>query len=109
MIRCLPPRDLFTSKQWEYKPTKELTRNQKNSWPHYKWLRATHDRYSGLAMNALQSFLDINFQYSSFRQLAYEEEILNKCLDKPKLFHAYIRGKKVGCLTVGYLYNVDIQ
>ena len=80
------------------------------SWNHYKQLRAAHGRNSILANDALQSFLNLNYQYRNYaihKQISYEVNILENYCVKPKVFHSYIRGKKVGCPSVGPLGDAD--
>ena len=73
-------------------------------------MRLAHGRHSTLTSEALQAFLDLNYQFRNFsiqQQISYEEDILNNFSAKPKVFHSYIRGKKVGCPSVGPLGNGD--
>ena len=109
------PRKVYSSssqpyKTWEYKPPKALATSRRVSWNHYKQLRAAHGRNSILANDALQSFLNLNYQYRNYaihKQISYEVNILENYCVKPKVFHSYIRGKKVGCPSVGPLGDAD--
>ena len=97
-------------KPWEYKPPRAFINSRKNNWNHYKEMRAVYGRNSVLASEALQTFLDVNYQYRNYstqKQISYEEDILNNYSVKPKVFHSYIRGKKVGCPSVGPLDDAD--
>ena len=55
---------------------------------------------------ALQDFFLVNRKTKQFAresQVKYERKITNELVSNPKLFHSYLRRKKVGCPSVGPL------
>ena len=107
---CRPNTNSISNKPWEHKPPKELSTSRRQAWKYYKELRTLHGRNSQMATDALQAFLEINFNYRNYtthRQIAYENQILSNFSTNPKPFHSYIRSRKVGCPSVGPLSSPD--
>jgi hypothetical protein len=91
---------------WSTRPPHRLKVGRSRAWHHYRQCRSTLGRNDEHSVAALRVFLDINFQYRNFvrhSRAQYEQHLADKLADAPKLFHAYIRRKKVGCLSVGPL------
>ncbi len=71
--------------------------------------RANHGRNSAQAVSALD-FLNYNFYYRRFAlksQSNYEFYLKDSLPKNPKVFHSYIRRKKVGTPSVGPLKDVN--
>ena len=93
---CRPP--------WPSRPPISLTRQCQNAWSVFKELRSRFGRTSDAAASALDTFLALNKQRRDFSvrsQAAYENSLIVRLPDNPKLLHSYIRNKKVGRPTVG--------
>ena len=89
---------------WLKKPPSSLISRRHIAWQSYKKSRREHGRRSPDAVAAYASFRLINSRYRSFTvscQAAYEESLMLRSKDDPKLLHSYIRNKKVGSPAVG--------
>lgn len=91
---------------WERNIPPHLSRGRTNCWREYKALRAQWGRQSHQALQALYRFNTKNLELKYLmlnRRIDYEVGLLNQYKEKPKLFHAYIRGKKTCRPKVGPL------
>ena len=89
-----------------FKPPRELVRARSTSWAHYKNIRSVHGRRSREATAALASFQEINCSFRGFYNrevISYEQSVAADLKTNSKLFHKYIRSKKVGNPSVGPL------
>ena len=89
---------------WPSRPPASLTRRCQDAWRAFKEIRCRFGRTSDAAASALDIFLGLNKQRRDFSvrsQAAYENGLVGRLTDNPKLLHSYIRSKKVGRLTVG--------
>ncbi len=83
-----------------------LKAERKVAWQAYKLNRSIHGRKSQQAVLALNQYLLINTTYRNLfvkSQIDYENSLSAKSDYSPKIFHKYIRGKKVGTPSVGSL------
>ena len=95
---------------WPVKPPPYLKRRRSVLWAQYKAARSRTGRHSVEAREVLQRFLDVNFQFRTFAinaQRNYEKSLVDNELHDTKLFHAYIRNKKVARVGVGPLKSHD--
>ena len=91
---------------WRQRPPGSLIRHRSNCWHAYKAARSSHGRRSPITVQALLNFNAANADVHNFQRLSqasYESSLVRQMKEKPKLFHAYIRHKKVGRNTVGPL------
>ena len=91
---------------WPCNPPPRLLRQRSALWNEFKRVRTSHGRRSSEATETLNEFRVVNehihnFQLSS--QGSYEQSLLTKMKDDPKLFHSYIRHRKSGRTSVGPL------
>ena len=106
--RYIPTKDNPNPSQlpWPIKPPPALKRLRSNLWSEYKLLRRLHGRTSPLASEKLNQFLETNHQYRNYaiiKQSQYESSIADQLTTNPKVFHAYIRRKKVNPPNIGPL------
>lgn len=95
---------------WPVKPPLSLKRRRQIAWSQYKRLRCQLGRHSEDTNDALLQFLAINFQYRNFamnKQVEYERSLVDSMVHNPKVFHAYIRNRKVNKVGVGPLKSDD--
>ena len=91
---------------WNLNPPRALVRAKHNAWIEYKETRSTNGRTHPSALLAWQAFEDANIDIKMFAinsQIDYERKVATQLNTKPKLFHSYIRHRKVGKPTVGPL------
>jgi hypothetical protein len=91
---------------WCVNPPRILKGDRSRAWHTYKVLRARHGRFDDRAAGALVEFNNLNFQlrhYVRNSRSQYENSLIERYKDAPKLFHAYIRKKKKGRIGVGPL------
>ena len=92
---------------WPSRPPGSLTRWRSVCWRNYKSARRVHGRGSTMAKEALLRFNNANADVHRFHlrsQAQYESSLIRRMKENPKLFHSYIRHKKVGRTSVGPLY-----
>ena len=97
---------------WLAKPPPALKRRRCRMWKHYKTVRSQTGRHSAEANVALQQYLDVNYQYRTFvinKQHEYEHSLVDNMVHDSKLFHSYIRSKKVAKVGVGPLKTPEGQ
>ena len=83
-----------------------LIHERQRAWQNYKSTRGQLGRTCSTTRLAYQSFSDVNKCCRNFAvrsQATYEENLIEKFTETPKVLHAYIRKKKVGRPTVGPL------
>ncbi len=98
-----------TNLPFPMKPPPQLKRLRSTLWSHYKFMRQSHGRNSDIATKALNDFLVTNYQYRNFSissQINYESSLVDQLTSNPKVFHSYIRRKKVGRPTIGPLKSL---
>ena len=99
-------RDRARKSPWQLNPPRSLLRERSRLWQLYKDSRATHGRSSPLLLQAWQKFVDVNTQVKNFAissQIAYEKRIASMLKTDPKLFHSYLRHRRVGRPNIGPL------
>ena len=97
-ITCTPP--------WSTRPPTSLINRRHLAWSKYKSARKQLGRHSGLARSSYATFANLNQQcktYAVKAQAQYEESLILRSQDHPKLLHSYLRKKKTGRPTVGPL------
>ena len=91
---------------WSTRPPNSLISRRQYAWSQYKNARRQLGRHSAEAHGQYSAFSKLNYQcltYAVKAQAKYEEDLVLKSSDQPKLLHSYIRKKKVSRPTVGPL------
>ena len=91
---------------WSTRPPNSLISQRQCAWSQYKNARRQLGRHSVETHGQYSTFSKLNYQcptYAVKAQAKYEEDIVLKSTDQPKLLHSYIRKKKVSRPTVGPL------
>ena len=99
-------RDRVRKSPWQLNPPRSLLRDRSRLWQLYKDSRGTNGRSSPSTLLAWQNFVDINNQVKNFAissQITYEKKIANMLKSDPKLFHSYLRHRRVGRPNIGPL------
>ena len=89
---------------WSTNPGRALMQRKRAAWSSYKEARASNGRRSPQATAAWSNFQSVArdvkmFSYNS--QKTYERGVVSQINDNPKLFHSYLKHRKVGKPTVG--------
>ena len=104
---CIPLKPQGDRKPpWSTRPPTGLINRRHSAWSRYKAARAQLGRHSVEACSSYANFAGINQQcrtYAVRAQAKYEEDLILRSQEQPKLFHSYIRKKKVGRPSVGPL------
>ena len=90
---------------WSLKPPTRLIKQRATAWQTYKRVRREEGRNSDAAHESLNVFHEVNAVYRNYSLVSrrnYELELIGRP-DNRKLFHSYIRHKKVGRPAVGPL------
>ena len=90
---------------WAMRAPPALARERSEAWLAYKRVRGAEGRNSASALERLHIFSELNRHYRKFSidsRKKYECYLL-KWPDNRKLFHAYVRNKKIGRPAVGPL------
>ena len=98
-----PPRN---KPPWPTRPPTSLIHERQRAWSNYKSTRGRLGRSSDTTRLAYRSFSEVNKCCRNFAvrsQATYEESLIKRFRENPKVLHAYIRKKKVGRPTVGPL------
>jgi hypothetical protein len=93
---------------WSVRPPHEMKVRKAHAWNEYKISRGGFGRNDHRTLEALAVFHDINHQFRNYvlaSRSQYEEYLMHRYSESPKLFHAYVRRKKKGRLGVGPLRN----
>lgn len=111
LIRELVPVKRPTEQRppWPTRPPGSLLRLRSILWNNYKLARREHGRRSISAAEALSQFNVANASIHKFHvtsQAEYESSLIHRMKENPKLFHSYIRHKKIGRTSVGPLYTI---
>ena len=100
----LKPEQKRSDCPWFKRPPTSLISHRHTAWEQYKNARRRFGRRSQDASAAYDAFQSLNKRYRNFTvscQSDYEENIVFRSKENPKLLHSYIRNKKVGRPTVG--------
>ena len=103
--RYVPTRKLKPSVPWRVHPPRSMKRVQKNAWAAYRGVRNRLGRQHPLSQVALEEFNRANAALRSFSfasRCSYEEDLIARVGEAPKLIHSYVRWKK-GRPTIGPL------
>ena len=102
--RYVPVSRASAKPPWTLNPPRSLLRDKNEKWRRYKEVRSQHGRQHSLTLSAWQEFMSANILVKNFAiqsQSEYEKSICRQMKTNPKLFHSYIRHKRVGRPTVG--------
>jgi hypothetical protein len=105
VARFVPSRD-GNAVPWSRSPPGWLSQLRSDAWSRYKSARAVFGRREVRVLEALENYKEVNFRYRNFEVFSrcnYEESLIRRINVAPKLFHSYIRHKKVSRPTVGPL------
>ena len=106
VVALVPEKKPVERPPWRVRPPGSLIRRRSRHWHDYKAARSLHGRRSPITSQALSAFNAANADIHSFQvrsQANYESSLILRMKEKPKLFHAYIRHKKVGRTSAGPL------
>lgn len=95
---------------WSVRPPSRLLQERSHAWQEYKSLRSTFGRVDDRTVLALGIFNELNHRYRNYSihsRSQYEQYLMDRYSDCPKLFHSYVRRKKKGRLSVGPLSLPD--
>ena len=93
-----------TNTPWLKRPPTSLINLRHAAWEQYKNARHQYGRHSPSTTAAYASFQGCNNRYRNYTvscQADYEENIILRSKENPKLLHSYIRNKKVGRPSIG--------
>ena len=102
--------DYRRTSPWSINPPRSLTREKTRAWEEYKELRRLHGRDDARTTVAWQTFTAANNNIKTYAinsQKGYEREIVGQLSTTPKLFHNYIRHRRVGRPSLGPLRLAD--
>ena len=104
---CIPPKPAGAGKPpWSTRPPNSLIHRRQSAWSRYKAVRGQLGRHSVEARDCYAGFARLNQQCRSYAvkaQARYEEDLILRSQEQPKLFHSYVRKKKTSRPTVGPL------
>ena len=106
----VPERNVVRTHKWLVRPPRAMVRQRSVLWSDYMTARNIYGRHSEEAGETLSQYLRLNRIYRSFarsQQAHYEQKLATKLATAPKLFHSYLRERKVGCPAVGPLRSPD--
>ena len=98
------------SPPWAINPPRQLLRTKSSSWNSFKTARSAFGRYDSRTNTAWLNFISANDDvklYAVRSQVQYEKDIANQIGTSPKLFHSYIRHKRVARPSLGPLRLSD--
>jgi len=104
--RYVPHKAATRGGKWLSVPPRALEARRRRDWMDYKETRLRCGRMSSEATESLQLYMETNREYRNYaihRQSKYEEKLANLLSRAPKLFHGYLRERKMGCPSVGPL------
>ena len=104
--RFIPKKSPNSSTPWPKNPPNVIVRAKRDAWRMYKDCRMAHGRYHTITLTAFAEFKRRNDEvkrYAIDSQKKYELKLSTQIDTNPKLFHAYIKHKKVGKPVVGPL------
>ena len=95
---------------WKTNPPRALLRSKKEAWREYKLLRGDLGRNSHFTDSAWCRFQNCNNSIKHFAvnsQKSYEKLVASQLKTNPKLFHSYIKHRRVGRPSIGPLSLED--
>ena len=95
-----------SSVPWSVNPPRRLERAKTEAWTHYKYVRSLKGRRHVDVQNAWAAFKMCNENIKSFSissQIEYERNLASQFDVNPKLFHSYIKHRRVSRPSVGPL------
>ena len=98
--------DNKASVPWTINPPRELLRRKSEAWYNYKSLRLVLGRANPATMNAWEDFISVNSEIKTFAvnsQRNYECLLGDQLKSSPRLFHSYIKRRKVNRPSIGPL------
>ena len=106
--RFVPKQEAVNKKNvpWCLNPPRSLIRAKTRAWSEYKETRGINGRSHPYTVQAWNDFNRSNVDIKRFAvnsQMGYEKKVASQINTKPKLFHSYIRHRKVGKPSVGPL------
>ena len=91
---------------WPLNPPRSLLRSKSVAWDNYKSMRSLNGRHHHVTMEAWSQFVEANNEillYDVASQKRYEISICHQLKTSPRLFHSYIKYRKVSKPSIGPL------
>ena len=105
--QCVPLQKPHKDKPpWRTNPPRGLIRHRQEAWARYKRARVQCGRKSVAALEAFSAFASVNKCVHNFEarsQATYENSLIDRFRENPKLLHSYVRSKKSFPTSVGPL------
>ena len=98
------------SPPWTLNPPRHMLRRRNQAWDNFKTVRGSCGRQDARTDQAWQNFACANSAIKNFAlnsQIQYEREISQQLAVTPKLFHSYVRHKRVSRPSIGPLRLSD--
>ena len=95
---------------WTINPPRRMRRAKAQAWQEHISARRTYGRRDDRTFEAWRAFAAVNEEVKSFAlrsQIQYEKKLAQQVGPAPKLFHSYVRNKRVGRPSVGPLRMPD--
>ena len=95
---------------WNKNPPRNLIQNKSLLWSNYKQLRNSLGRRHPETLASFNRFKDVNEQIMNFSlnsQKDYERLICEQISFNPKLFHSYIKHRRVGRPSIGPIRDIN--
>ena len=109
--RFIPESDRDCSKPpWTLNPPRSLITEKVRRFEQYKEVRRNSGRNDPSTLRAWQGFTEVNNRLRTFAkdsQKDYEKKVAAQLKTNPKLFHGYLRHRRVGRPTIGPLKLSD--
>ena len=105
---CVPQRTPCRKDKppWRTNPPRGLIRHRHEAWLKYKRARQQQGRKSAAALGAFSEFATVNKGLRKFEvqcQADYEDSLIERFRENPKLLHSYVRSKKTIPSSIGPL------
>ena len=91
---------------WRTNPPKSLIRSRQEAWARYKRVWILSGRKSQVAVESFSSFASLNKDLRRFEvqsQATYENSLIDRFRENPKLLHSYVHSKKSATSSIGPL------
>ena len=101
--RIILPKD---KPPWRTNPPQSLIKSRQEAWSRYKRVRLQSGRKSVAAGEAFSAFASVNKDLCKFEvrsQACYENGLIDRFRENPKLLHSYINSKKSAPSSIGPL------
>ena len=105
---CIPQRISHSKDKppWRTNPPRGLIRHRHEAWLRYKRARQEQGRKSAVTLAAFSEFATVNKSLRKFEvhcQADYENSLIDRFRENPKLLHSYVQSKKTIPTSIGPL------